>query len=194
VRRAQAGGRIMIAGPRIGRDRPRAAVVVRRERPADIPAIRVVNEAAFPTSAEADLVEAIRASDAFVPDYSLVAELAGAIVGHILLSPVTLATGAGPVAVPQLAPLAVLPAHQRHGVGSALVVAALDAAEVSEEPLVLVLGHPWFYPRFGFRPASRFGIRFARPAPDAAFMVKPLTTYHRELSGLIVLPAAFDAV
>jgi predicted N-acetyltransferase YhbS len=57
-----------------------------------------------------------------------------------------------------------------------------------------VLGHPWFYPRFGFRPASAFGIRAPGDVPDAAFMVKPLTTYRRELSGRVVLPPTFDGV
>ncbi|MFI5261187.1 MAG: GNAT family N-acetyltransferase [Candidatus Limnocylindrales bacterium] len=167
---------------------------MRREDPADRAAIRGVLKAAFPTSAEADLVEAIRVSGGYVPGYALVAELAGAVVGHILLSTVTLVTGGGLVPVPELAPMAVQPAHQRQGIGSALVIAALDAAEASDEPLVLVLGHPWFYPRFGFRPASRFGIRAPRPVPDAVFMVKPLTTYRRELSGPVVLPPAFDGV
>ena len=116
-------------------------------------------EAAFPTGAEADLVERIRAAGALRPDLSLVAELDGAVVGHILLSPVTLETGGGAEPVLELAPLAVVPERQRQGIGSALVIAGLDAAEVRDEPLVLVLGHPWFYPRFGFRPASAFGIR-----------------------------------
>jgi putative acetyltransferase len=169
-------------------------LILREERPADAAAIRVVLEAAFPTCAEADLVERIRAAGAVRPDLSLVAELGGAVVGHILLSPVTLETGGGPEAVLELAPMAVVPDHQREGIGSALVIAGLDAAEVRDEPLVLVLGHPWFYPRFGFRPASAFGIRAPRDVPAAAFMVKPLTTYRRELTGQVVLPPTFEGV
>ena len=180
--------------PAGGRTPRPPGLVVRRETPADVAAIRAVLEAAFPTTGEADLVEAVRASAGYVPAYALVAELRGTIVGHLMLSFVTLATGSGPVAVPELAPMAVAPEHQRTGIGSALVVAALDAAEARDEPLVLVLGHPWFYPRFGFRLASRFGIRPPRPVPDAAFMVKPLTTYRRELSGQVLLPPAFDGV
>lgn len=184
----------MSTGPK--RPRP-SGLVVRAERagdPADGAAIRAVNVAAFPTSAEADLVEAIRGSDRFVPELSLVACLGDDVVGHLLLSYVTLQTGDGPEEVLELAPMAVVPDHQSEGIGSALVVAGLDAAEVRDEPLVLVLGHPWFYPRFGFRPASRFGIVPSRPVPDAAFMVKPLTTYRRALSGRVVYPAAFDLV
>jgi len=171
-----------------------SGLILREERPADAAAIRVVLEAAFPTSAEADLVERIRAAGAVRPDLSLVAELGGAVVGHILLSPVTLETGGGPEAVLELAPMAVVPDHQREGIGSALVIAGLDAAEVRDEPLVLVLGHPWFYPRFGFRPASAFGIRAPRDVSAAAFMVKPLTTYRRELTGQVVLPPTFEGV
>jgi putative acetyltransferase len=171
-----------------------SGLVLREERPADADAIRAVLAAAFPTGAEADLVERIRAAGALRPDLSLVAELEGAVVGHILLSPVTLETGGGPEQVLELAPLAVVPERQRQGIGSALVIAGLDAAEVRDEPLVLVLGHPWFYPRFGFRPASAFGIRAPGDVPDAAFMVKPLTTYRRELSGRVILPPTFDGV
>ena len=171
-----------------------AGLVVRAERAADAAGIRTVHEAAFPTKAEADLVELVRASAGFLADLSLVAELDGTVVGHILLSPVTLETGGGHEPVLELAPMAVVPEHQREGIGSALVIAGLDAAEVRDEPLVLVLGHPWFYPRFGFRPATAFGIRSPRAGPDAAFMVKPLTTYRRELSGQVVLPPPFDKV
>jgi len=171
-----------------------SGLVVREERPADAAAIRAVHEAAFPTSAEADLVDRIRAAGALLPALSLVAELDGGVVGHVLLSPVKLETGGGPEPVLELAPLAVVPERQREGIGSALVIAGLDAAEVRDEPLVLVLGHPWFYPRFGFRPASTFGIRAPGDVPDAAFMVKPLTTFRRELSGQVVLPPTFDGV
>ena len=79
-------------------------------------------------------------------------------------------------------------------VGSALVRVGLDACEALEEPLVIVLGHPWFYPRFGFKPASRYGIVPPEPWPDAAFMAKPLTRWSRELRGRVVYPHAFDGL
>lgn len=176
--------------------RPRG-LVVRVERPHDAEeaaAIRAVHLAAFPTSAEADLVETIRGSAAFVPQLSLVASLGEEIVGHLLLSYVALETGGGNEEVLELAPMAVTPEHQGEGIGSALVVASLDAAEVRDEPLVLVLGHPWFYPRFGFRPSSGYGIVAPRPVPAAVFMVKPLTTYRSALRGRVILPPAFDGV
>ncbi|HEX5467154.1 MAG TPA: N-acetyltransferase [Candidatus Limnocylindrales bacterium] len=174
-----------------------AGLAVRVERAGDAgeaAAIQAVHLAAFPSSAEADLVEAIRASAAFVPQLSIVASLDEAIVGHILLSYVTLDTGGGAEEVLELAPMAVTPEHQGEGIGSALVVAGLDAAEIREEPLVLVLGHPWFYPRFGFRPSTAYGIVPPRPVPEATFMVKPLTTYRSALRGRVILPPVFEGV
>jgi putative acetyltransferase len=166
-------------------------VIIRPERPEDAAALRAVHTAAFPTTAEADLVERVRASDHFEPELSLVAEAEnGSVIGHVLLSYVALA--GEPVLA--LAPMAVLPEWQGKGVGSALVVAALDAAEVREEPLVVVLGHPWFYPRFGFRRASKYGIFPSARWPDASFMVKPLTRHRAELRGKVVYPAAFDGL
>ena len=166
-------------------------VTIRPERPEDAAAIRAVHLAAFPTPAEADLVELIRASDRFVPELSIVAhERDGRVVGHLLLSYVRLEGPDEPVLA--LAPMAVLPESQRRGIGSDLVRAALDVAEVREEPLVVVLGHPWFYPRFGFRPASRYGIVPPEHWPDAAFMIKPLTRFRSELRGRVVYPPAFD--
>lgn len=190
-------------------------MLVRAEVPSDRSAIRAVNVAAFPTSSEADLVERIRVSTAFVPDLSLVAELdpeappahdpparhrmapepsdlPSMIVGHILLSRVSIAGLDEPILA--LAPMAVLPKHQRQGIGSTLVRSALDAAETLEESLVVVLGHPWFYPRFGFKRASRYGIFPSESWPDAAFMAKPLTRWSRDLRGRVVYPPTFDGV
>lgn len=127
------------------------------ELPDDIRAVRAVHVAAFPTSAEADLVDALRASHHAT--VSLVARVDGAVVGHVLFSPVTIerdghviARGVG------LAPLAVLPAHQRHGIGAALSRAGLDACRRIGAPFAVVLGEPAYYERFGFTRASDVGI------------------------------------
>jgi len=140
------------------------------ERAADVDGIRVVHRAAFPTGAEGELVDRLRASDAFIPELSLVAERAGRIVGHILLTRVVAESPEGAAPALALAPMAVLPNWQRRGVGAALVRRALDDARSLGHALVIVLGHPEYYPRFGFTSASAFGIAPPFDAPDEAFM------------------------
>jgi putative acetyltransferase len=102
-----------------------------------------------------------------------VAEVDGAVVGHVLLSPVTVG-GARDGDVLGLAPMAVLPAYQRRGVGTALVGAALAAARARGHGAVVVLGHPTYYPRFGFVPARRYGLHSEYDAPDDAFLAVEL--------------------
>lgn len=124
------------------------SLTIREEGAADIPAIHEVNCQAFGQEAEARLVDALRAGG--YVRLSLVAEVAKQIVGHILFSELTIHTAHGPVAALSLAPMAVLPAFQRHGIGSALVRASLDACCAAGHKIVIVLGHPDYYPRFGF--------------------------------------------
>ena len=160
---------------------------IRPETEADHEAIRTVNDQAFGEPIEATLVEAIRASDRFVPELSLVAERDGEIVGHVVLSYVDIEPGA--VRVLQLGPIAVLPSHQRRGVGSALMHEALRLAEQRGEPLVLIEGDPRYYERFGFRRADESGIE----APEGAhgpqfFMMRPLAAYDPALRGRAVYP------
>lgn len=145
---------------------------VRTEHPGDLHAVRRVNEAAFGRSDEADLVDRLRL---WLPDYvGLVAVQEDAVIGHLVLSPVTFEPDQPDLAAAGLAPMAVLPEHQQRGVGSALVRASLDACRERGVEAVVVLGHPDYYPRFGFRPASTFGLRCVYEAPDEAFMALPL--------------------
>jgi putative acetyltransferase len=144
---------------------------IRLENPADVVAIHTINEAAFRTRAEADLVDAIRGQA--VPIISLVADDDGSIAGHILFSPVSL-TGHDELKIMGLAPMAVAPAQQRGGIGSALVREGLAHCRALGYDAVVVLGHPEFYPRFGFVPASRFGINSEYDVPDEAFMALEL--------------------
>lgn len=145
---------------------------IRAERPIDVAAIHAVNAAAFPTADEADLVDALRA--AADPYLSLVAEVDGKVVGHILFTPVTHADHPK-LKLMGLAPMAVHPDHQRTGIGSALVRAGLEACRDLGMLGVVVLGHPDYYPRFGFRPAgTTFGISSAYDVPDEVFLALEL--------------------
>jgi len=145
-------------------------ISIRRERPEDIGSIRAVNEAAFGEHTEADIVDALRHA---CPDLlPLVAESDGEIVGHILFSPVTIEDGSGSTQGMGLAPMAVMPNRQRQGIGAKLIEAGGEILGERGCPFVIVLGHPEFYPRFGFVPASRHGLRCKwEGVPDAAFMV-----------------------
>jgi len=144
---------------------------IRPQTDADDSAVRQLNEAVFPTPAEADLVARLRAEAN--PVVSLVAEDDGAIIGHILFSPATLATDAGCVTC-ALGPMAVLPGRQRQGIGSSLVRLGLDECAKLGCRAVFVLGHADYYPRFGFVPAARFGIAAQFEVPDEVFMALEL--------------------
>ncbi len=124
--------------------------VIRPETTADHDTIRHVNRLAFGHDEEARLVDALR--DGGFTRVSLVAEQAGQIVGHVLFSDLPIRTGVGTVPALALAPLAVLPAFQNQGIGSALVRSGLEACRELGHKIVVVLGHPHFYPRFGFSP------------------------------------------
>ena len=151
-------------------------IEIRAERAEDAAAVGRVNELAFGRADEAALVDALRA--AADPHVSLVAVEDDGIVGHIFFSPVSLGPEDGPedssFAAMGLAPMAVLPEYQRRGVGSELVRAGLNECRRTGRDVVVVLGHPGYYPRFGFRPASRAGLRCEYPVPDDTFMVVEL--------------------
>jgi putative acetyltransferase len=129
--------------------------------------------AAFETAAEADLVDALRQQAD--PVVSLVAEEADAILGHIMFSPVTLANAAPGLRVMALAPMAVAGAYRRRGTGSALVTDGLRRCRQLGAGAIVVLGHPTYYPRFGFRPASHFQLTCEYSVPDDVFMALELS-------------------
>jgi putative acetyltransferase len=168
-------------------------IVVRPEQPSDFDAIRRLVHLAFGRVNEADLVERVRASEHYVPELALVAEDDGDVVGHVMFSYVQLKGHGESLAVLALAPLSVRPDAQQQGTGTALVEAGLERAEKRGEPLVLVVGHPRLYRRFGFEPARPRGIDVPFPGiPDDVFMVKLLSGYDGHHRGQVLYPPAFD--
>ena len=162
---------------------------VRAETPPDFARVEEINLAAFGGDAEARLVGLLR--EQANPLISLVADDHGNVVGHILFTPVSLHGGKGLVMA--LAPMAVAPSRQRSGVGSALVKAGLERCKELGVVAVVVLGHPEFYPKFGFAPADRFGLRCDYDAPAEAFMAIELRAGGlRAASGTVKYHAAFS--
>jgi putative acetyltransferase len=174
-------------------------MLIRRERPADVDAIRAVVAGAFARpdsaagepSAEAGLVDALRASEDWLPPLSLVAEVDGRVVGHVVCSRARVGEAAPALG---LAPLAVALDRQRRGVGSALMHAVLGAADALGEPLVVLVGHADYYPRFGFRPAADLGILPPVPEWTQDFQARTLTTYDPGLRGRFRYARPFDGM
>lgn len=168
---------------------------IRPERPSDLEAIRALNDAAFGQPAEGRLVDALRRTAAFSPELSLVAENGQSLIGHILFTKVTVREDRAVHPALALAPMAVAPAWQRRGVGSALVDRGLREARAQGHAVVIVLGHPDYYPRFGFRPAGPLGIRSPFDAPEEAFLALELRPGAlRGVRGTVEYPPEFMAL
>lgn len=169
-------------------------MLIRREAPRDQASIDEVHRQAFAADGEepleVELVRALRRSEAWIPELSLVAELEGEVVGHVA---VTEARLDGIVAL-GLGPIGVLPRYQGSGAGSALMHAALAAADALGYPLVALVGHTSFYPRFGFVPGSALGIEAPDPAWGDHFQVRTLAAYTPDLRGRFVYAPPFDDV
>ena len=165
--------------------------LIRDERPEDAEAVDAVLVAAFATEAEARLVERLRASGKII--CALVAEEKGRVLGHMVFSRIAIESGGSEVPVLALAPLAVMPAFQRLGIGSALVSAGLERCRMQRHARVLVVGDPVYYGRFGFVPASSFGLKCPFPAPKEAFMAIELEpAAFAQLSGVVRYGHEFD--
>ena len=166
---------------------------IRPERSDDIERVRDINSLAFGQPAEAVLVDKLRVNCADA--VSLVADDTG-VVGHILFTPVTIDTPERPLVGMGLAPMAVHPDRQRDGIGTQLVTRGLEMLRERGCPFVVVVGHPEYYPRFGFEPASRRGLASQwEGMPDEAFMVLVLDeTAMAGVSGVARYRAEFDDV
>ena len=168
-------------------------LIIRQGLPGEEPIVEEVIRQAFGDESVPKLVNAIRASGGFIPELSLVAELNGTIAGHILFSTVTIRTETGDKPALTLSPVAVLPEFQNQGIGSALIERGLKRACELGHALVLVVGHPWYYPRFGFKPAGPLGINYPKRIRQEVFMVYELVPGAiARTQGTLIYPPAFN--
>jgi putative acetyltransferase len=166
-------------------------VAIRSETPADLTMIRQINCLAFGQQEEARLVDALR--DAGYARFSLVAERAGKVVGHILFSELGIITESSTVSALALAPVAVLPEFQNRGIGSALVRHGLEVCRDGGHKIVIVVGHPRFYPRFGF--SAKLASRLASPYGGEAFMALELVPGALDgITGRVEYPSPFGTL
>jgi putative acetyltransferase len=164
--------------------------LIRAETRDDVAAIAALHRAAFGRPNEADLVARLRRT--VQPLVSLVALVGEQVVGHILFSPVTIDAAPAALRPMGLAPMAVLPILQRRGIGSALVRVGIDACRAAGAGAVVVLGHPTYYPRFGFVPAIRFGLCSEYDVAEDVFMAWELTPGSLAgIGGVVRYPPAF---
>ena len=170
-------------------------ITVRPERIEDYTAIHEVHVLAFGREVEARLVESLRQSTNFTPELSLVAVKNGRVVGHILFSPVIIETQKGAISAVALAPMGVRPKFQNQGIGSELVRQGLKECQLLGHKVVVVVGHPTYYPRFGFSSASAKGLEAPFQVSDEAFMVLELIPGALDgIIGMVKYPLAFDEV
>lgn len=168
---------------------------IRHELPDDAPAISDVHFQAFGQDGESRLVDALRAEGAINPELSLVAVHGERIVGHILFCPIAIISGTVETAALALAPLGVHHEYQGMGIGTALVEAGFSECRRLGHRIVIVVGHPGYYPRFGFTAAKEARITAPFPCPDEAFMAMPLKPGALDgIGGMVRYPPAFDLV
>jgi predicted N-acetyltransferase YhbS len=166
-------------------------MIIRREKKEDFNSINEVNEQAFKQKDESELIKRIRASKNFIPDLSLVAEVNGKIIGHILFSKIKI-IGVKEYESLALAPMAVLPEFQNKGIGRKLIKEGLKKARELGFNSVIVVGHHDYYPRFGFERASKWNIKCPFEVPNEAFLAIELKDGAlTEKSGIVEYPKEF---
>ncbi|MEZ4939313.1 MAG: N-acetyltransferase [Saprospiraceae bacterium] len=172
-------------------------ITIRVENPEDHAAVFQVVEEAFKTMEFSDhdeqfLVERLRKSPAFVPELSLVAEYDHEVIGHILLTRITIKNGDQVFESLALAPVSVKPAFQRKGVGGKLILEAHKRAKALGFQSIILLGHADYYPRFGYEPTSKYGIKLPFEVPEEHCMVLALTENGLDgVHGMVEYPEAF---
>jgi predicted N-acetyltransferase YhbS len=167
-------------------------ILIRKESPDDYLQITKVNDLAFGQENEGILINQLRESSIFIPDLSLVAEKDNEVVGHILYYPIYIIGGGIKHQTLSLAPMAVTPKYQKQGIGTLLVKDGLEIAKDLGIDSVIVLGHPEYYPRFGFKPASDWKISAPFDIPDGAFMAMELIPDSlNEKAGIVEYPQEY---
>lgn len=166
-------------------------IIIRQELESDFDKVYDIVKSAFENAKhtnhdEQDLVVRLRKSDAFIPELSLVAKKDGELVGHIMFTK----TRIGEHTVITLAPVSILPKEQSQGIGGKLIEKGHEIAKRLGYTLCVLVGHPDYYPRFGYIPASRLGIKMPFDVPEDAFMVKELAD-HADISGTVEFPKEF---
>ena len=149
-------------------------VLIRNERKNDYDQIRKINDLAFGQENEGKMIDALRKTSDFNYLLSLVAEIKGEIVGHILFYPIKIKNKIEEFIVLSLAPMAVHPDYQKNGIGTKLVKSGLEVAKELGFGAVIVVGHPKYYPRFGFTPAKNWNIKLPFDVPDDVFLALEL--------------------
>ena len=166
---------------------------IREEKTTDIEQIWKVNSEAFEGNTEANLVNTLRSSGC---EYvSLVAEMDGEIVGHVIFTPVELTGDEKTLRMMGLGPMAVLSQYQNQGIGSELVKKGIERCKTTGIDAIVVLGHPGYYPKFGFVPSSNYGIKSEYEVPDEVFMIMELKSGSLNgHEGIVVYQDAFRSV
>ena len=166
-------------------------IEIRQESESDAPAIWRVHEQAFNEEDEAKVVEMLRASDSIV--LSLVAVTGGQVVGHVLFSPVTVESSPADSRWVALGPIGVLPDHQGRGIGSRLVREGLAQCQLQGCDGVVLLGDPGYYGRFGFVPASDYGLTDPYGGGPAFQVIELRQGAIEQITGAVRFAPEFDA-
>jgi putative acetyltransferase len=167
-------------------------IIIRPETEKDYPKIAEVNELAFGQGNESLLIEMLRNTSDYISDLSLVAEYKNDVVGHILFYPVKIIDSNRKHDTLALAPMSVHPDYQKKGIGSELIREGLKRAKDMGYVSVIVVGHPEYYPKFGFRKASKYDIQAPFDVPDDAFLALELIEGAlKKIRGVVEYPKPF---